>query len=112
MSPEEWNERSAAAARDLGLPDPEIECNARLNLADNLVALGRLAEAEEHFAFVGRIVEAPLPAERFMLWRYSQHYLHSYGELSLLRGDVETRRHARRTSAFGWLKTRTRARTS
>ncbi len=85
-----WNERSAAAAQALGLPDPEIECNARLNLADNLVALGRTAEAEEHFAFVGRIVNAPTEADRFMLWRYSQHYYHSYGDLQLRRGDAET----------------------
>jgi tetratricopeptide (TPR) repeat protein len=86
----DWNERSAAAARELNLPDPEIECNARLNIADNLMALERLTEAAGQFAFVERVVTAPTPADRFMLWRYTQHYYHSYGELQFLRGDAET----------------------
>ncbi len=85
-----WNERSAMAGRELGLPDPEIECNAVLNLADNLIALGRLDEADKHLAFVGRVVNDPTPPERWLLWRYSQHYFHSYGELHLLRGDAES----------------------
>jgi hypothetical protein len=44
----EWNTRGAHAAQELKLPDPEIEANARLNLGDDLLALGRLDEAEEH----------------------------------------------------------------
>ncbi len=85
-----WNERSAVAGRELGMPDPEIECNARLNWADSLFALGRFDEADEHFAFVGRVVQHPAPEERWMLWRYAQHYHHSFGELHLARGDAET----------------------
>jgi tetratricopeptide (TPR) repeat protein len=83
-----WNEKSAMAGRELGLPDPEIECNAVLNLADSLIALGRLDEADQQFAFVGRVVNDPTPPERWALWRYSQHYFHSFGELHLLRGDA------------------------
>jgi tetratricopeptide (TPR) repeat protein len=86
----DWNRRSVDAAQALGLPDPEIECNAVLNLADSLMALGRLDEADQHFAFVGRIVNEPTPPERWALWRYSQHYFHSFGELHLLRGDAES----------------------
>jgi len=85
-----WNEKSAMAGRKLGLPDPEIECNAALNLADSLIALGRLDEADQHFAFVGRVVNDPTPPERWALWRYSQHYFHSFGELHLLRGHAES----------------------
>src|SRR4029078_1988308 len=74
----------------LEMPDPEIECNARLNWADSLIALGRFDEADEHFAFVGRVVQHPDPPEHWMLWRYAQHYHHSLGELHLARGDAET----------------------
>ena len=86
----EWNRRSFDEAQALGLPDPEIECNAVLNWADNLIALGRLDEAERRFEFVARVVQHPKPEERWMLWRYAQHYYHSYGELQLARGDAET----------------------
>jgi class 3 adenylate cyclase/tetratricopeptide (TPR) repeat protein len=84
-----WNRRGLREALDAGLPDPEIECNAALNLADNLMALGRLDEAEEHYRWVEGIYRNPTPEQRFMLWRYAQHMLHSYGELWLLRGDAE-----------------------
>jgi class 3 adenylate cyclase/tetratricopeptide (TPR) repeat protein len=85
----EWNTRGLDAARAAGFPDPEIESNAALNVGDNLMALGRLDEAEERYAAVERIYRDPAPAERFMLWRYAQHMLHSYGELWLLRGDPD-----------------------
>jgi class 3 adenylate cyclase/tetratricopeptide (TPR) repeat protein len=84
-----WNRRGLDEALAAGLPDPEIECNAALNVGDNLVALGRLDEAAEQYDFVGTIVRDPAPMQRFMLWRYTQHWLHSYGELCLLRGDDE-----------------------
>jgi class 3 adenylate cyclase/tetratricopeptide (TPR) repeat protein len=82
----EWNRKGLEDALSAGFPDPEIECNAALNLGDNLLALGRLDEAEEQYRFVERVYRDPSPAERFMLWRYSQHMLHSYGELWLARG--------------------------
>ncbi len=85
----EWNLRSIDAAMALGAPDPEVEMNARLNAADNLVALGRAGESEPHFKIVERVVYEPAPPERWMLWRYSQHYFHSFGELCLARGDTD-----------------------
>jgi tetratricopeptide (TPR) repeat protein len=65
----------------------EIEMNARLNLGDNLAVLGRPDEAEEQFKTVETVVRSPEPAQRSMLWRYSQHLFHSYGELWLGRGE-------------------------
>jgi tetratricopeptide (TPR) repeat protein len=61
--------------------------NARLNLADNLVALGRPEEAEEQFKIVEPVVRSPTPAQRWLLWRYSLHFFASYGEFWLDRGD-------------------------
>jgi class 3 adenylate cyclase/tetratricopeptide (TPR) repeat protein len=84
------NRRSIDGALTRATPDPEIENNARLNLADNLLALGRLDEAEEQFHHVERVVRNPRPQDRHMLWNYSQHLFHSYGELWLARGDLDT----------------------
>ncbi len=83
----DWNRRGLEAALAAGLPDPEVECNAALNVGDNLMGLGKLDEAEEQYAWVEKIYRNPTLVQRFMLWRYSQHMLHSYGELHLLRGD-------------------------
>ena len=85
----DWNERGLEAAVEAHSPDPECESNARLNLGDNLLALGRLDEAEEHFRTVERVVRNPSPPERWALWLYSQHFFHSYGELWLARGDYD-----------------------
>lgn len=85
----EFNRQSIEVGTEIPAPDPEVESNARLNLADNLIALGRYNEAEEHLKWVEKIYRNPTPAERFMLWRYSQHMLHSYGELWLARGDAD-----------------------
>ncbi|MDP8929406.1 MAG: AAA family ATPase [Actinomycetota bacterium] len=84
-----WSRRGVDAALQIEAPDYEIEGNARLNLGDALLALGRLDEAEEQFTAVERVARDPAPADRFMLWRYSQHLFHSYGELCLARGDAE-----------------------
>jgi tetratricopeptide (TPR) repeat protein len=83
-----WNRKSIEAAMLVNAPDPEIEANARLSLADSLVALGRLDEADEELRWVERIVEHPTSPERWALWRYSQHWAHSAGELALVRGDI------------------------
>jgi tetratricopeptide (TPR) repeat protein len=85
----EWNRRGIEAAVEANLPDPECESNARLNLGDNLLALDRLDEAEEQFQRVEQVVRNPRPQDRWMLWRYSQHLFHSYGELWLARGDLD-----------------------
>jgi class 3 adenylate cyclase/tetratricopeptide (TPR) repeat protein len=83
-----WNLRSIEAAKAMNAPDPEIENNARLNLADNLITLGRLDEADEHIRHVERIVREPSDAERWALWIYSGHCLHTAGVLALRRGDA------------------------
>ena len=84
-----WNERGVQEARQANSPNPEIEFNALLNLGDNYLALGRLEEAETCFRTVEDIVRNPRPQDLFMLWRYSQHLFHSYGELWLRRGGLD-----------------------
>ena len=81
------NSQSLRSALKRKSPDPECQHNARLNLGDSLMALGRLDEAAEQFQIVERTVRRPQPHEHYMLWRYSQHLFHSYGELRLARGD-------------------------
>jgi class 3 adenylate cyclase/tetratricopeptide (TPR) repeat protein len=84
---EEWNRRSVAAAIALGLPDQEIDSNARLNLADDLAGLGRFDEAEEQLRQVETVIRNPLEPQLWALWIYSPHFFHSDGELALRRGD-------------------------
>jgi class 3 adenylate cyclase/tetratricopeptide (TPR) repeat protein len=84
-----WNTQGLEAARKATAPNSEVESNARLNLGDSLLALGRLGEAEEHFQKVEHIVRNPQSQDQFLLWRYSQHLFHSYGELWLERGDLD-----------------------
>ena len=85
-----WNEKSIVAAQDIkAYSKVEIEANARLNLADSLMALGRDKEAEEHFKWVEQVVRNPKPPELWMLWRFAQHVFHSYGELWLARGEAD-----------------------
>jgi tetratricopeptide (TPR) repeat protein len=79
-------------AVSVSFPDPEIEANAHLNLADLAITQGRLDEAEQHLTWVERPVRTPAPEDRWALWSYSQHFCHSYGELCLLRGDLERAR--------------------
>jgi len=84
----DWDKRSEDTALQINAADPEIECNARLNLADSLAALGRFDEAESYYRMVEQVVRNPgTLREQFALWLYSQHFFHSYGELWLARGD-------------------------
>jgi tetratricopeptide (TPR) repeat protein len=83
-----WNIRGVKAAQEANFSIPEAESNARVNLGDNLLALGRLDEAEAHFQEVEQVVRNPRPQDHNMLWRYSQHLFHSSGELCLARGDL------------------------
>ncbi len=85
----EWSRRGVEAALEIEAPDYEVEGNARVNLGDALLALGRLDDAGEQFEAVERIAHDPTPAQHYMLWRYSQHLFHSFGELWLARGDPE-----------------------
>jgi tetratricopeptide (TPR) repeat protein len=83
----EWSQRGVDAAMALPAPDREIENNARLNLADCLVALGRLDAAGEQYRIVDQFVRHPGPRDHVSLIRYSQHHFHSYGEWWLCQGD-------------------------
>jgi class 3 adenylate cyclase/tetratricopeptide (TPR) repeat protein len=89
-----WNRRCLDFVAPLDLPDPEIEANARLNVADCWLALGRLDEAAAELEWVRRAVDDP-GSDPWMMWRYRQHFLHSTGELCLRRADPEgALRHA------------------
>ncbi len=85
----EWYTKAVKAAQELNAQDPEIEFNAILNLADSLMALNRLDEAEVHFKKVEQTVRNPRPKDRFAMWIYSGHFFHSYGELWLARGNID-----------------------
>jgi tetratricopeptide (TPR) repeat protein len=82
-----WNQKGLEAAVAAHAPVPEVEMNARLNLAENLVSLGRLDEAAEHFRVVEAMVRHPGPRQGVMRWRYGQRFLHDFGEYWLALGD-------------------------
>ena len=84
----EWNRASLELASAPG-GDPDCGANARINMGDNLMALGRMDEAEEQFRAAEALARSPVPAQAWFAWRYSQHLFHSYGELWLARGDLE-----------------------
>jgi tetratricopeptide (TPR) repeat protein/transcriptional regulator with XRE-family HTH domain len=84
----ELNQKCLGLVGAIETADIEIESNARLNLGDSLLALGRMEEAEAQFQVVERIVRNPRPTDHWMLWRYAQHLFHSYGELWLARGNL------------------------
>ncbi|MFP6584518.1 MAG: adenylate/guanylate cyclase domain-containing protein [Candidatus Hydrogenedentota bacterium] len=84
-----WNTKGINTARDFDTLDSEVESNARLNLGDNLVELGKLDEAEEHFQWVEAIARNPKPVDMMSINNYSAHCFHSYGELWRIRGDLE-----------------------
>ena len=86
----EWNRRCLRFVETCGLPDVEIESNARLNLADAHLAAGRLGEAAHELAVVERVVRRPsTPGDEWMRWRYSQHWFHAAGSLALARGAID-----------------------
>lgn len=82
-----FNERSIVTIAPVGLPDREIEANARLNLADLALAHGELDETAVHLGALERTVRDPTPPEVWMLWRYGQRWRCASGELLLARGD-------------------------
>lgn len=84
-----FNERSIAEVAPLGLPNREVEANAMLNLADAALVYGRLDEARHHLDDLESTVRDPSPPEAWMLWRYSQRWLCSSGELVLAGGGDE-----------------------
>lgn len=78
----EFNQRGLDLSLLMG--DDEIISNARVNIADCYELLGRHDDArrelEEIYAGLGALHE-------WMKWRYSQHIIHSLGEVVLLDGD-------------------------
>jgi tetratricopeptide (TPR) repeat protein len=83
-----WNLRGMELVGSVsGMPDAEVEMNTRMNLADNFDALGRPEEAEEQFQAVEAAVRHPNKAQLWLLWRYSLHFFHGYGEHLLGRGE-------------------------
>ena len=83
----EWNRKGLQAIRATGTPMAEVEIQTLLNLGENLLALGRWDEAEEYFRPVEEAVRRPLPHQLWIHWRYSERFLHSFGELRLARDD-------------------------
>jgi tetratricopeptide (TPR) repeat protein len=82
------NKRGLDATRASGTPMAEVETHTLLNLGENLLALGRLDEAEDYFRQVEEVVRHPLPNQLWVHWRFSERFFHSYGELRLARGDT------------------------
>ncbi|MGH9008400.1 MAG: AAA family ATPase [Acidimicrobiia bacterium] len=82
-----WNGECLEATLAAGAPVPEAEMNARLNLVENFLTLGRLDDAAEQLAVVEPIVRHPRPRQDFMRWRYGQRFLHDHGEYWLARKD-------------------------
>lgn len=86
----DWNQGSVDFIRSVaGFPHPDVEPHARVNLGDNLTALGHSLDAEAQYRMTEAVVTSPNPADRWMAWRVSQHLFHSYGELWLARGDLK-----------------------
>ncbi len=84
----EYNHRGVETALEEG-EEPEKISNARLNWADALMALGRFDEAETIFTGMEALIRNPKPRDRWMHWRFSQHFFHSSGELCLVRGGYD-----------------------
>lgn len=68
----EWNERCLAFLREIDLPDEEVESNARLNLAESFMGIGRLDVAAAQLDRVQEIIAGKPIRGTWMLWRFSQ----------------------------------------
>lgn len=80
----EFNQRGLELAHIVG--DPEITINAQINLADYAFATGEPEQArrelEELYTSLPQLHE-------WMKWRYSQHIMHSLGDVILAEGNAE-----------------------
>ena len=70
----------------LGLGDPEILNNVRINLGDCAFALGQKEEARRDFE---QLYTSLPQLHEWMKWRYSQHLRHSLGELLSSFGEQD-----------------------
>jgi tetratricopeptide (TPR) repeat protein len=96
-----WNQKGLEATIAAHAPVPEVEMNARLNLAENLMAERRFAEAAEQLRVVEAVVRHPTPVQNWMRWRYAQRFLHGFGEWWLAQGDP-TRALALAEECLAW----------
>jgi hypothetical protein len=96
----DWNLRGVHASRSAPTPNPEVEMQSLLNVAENLLSLGRIDEAETYLRDVERVVLHPEPKQRWMHWRYSQRFFLDGGELWLRRGGRD-RTHRRPEAGRG-----------
>jgi tetratricopeptide (TPR) repeat protein len=88
----EFNRRGTELAReavDLGVMAgaPELYANGAINLAGNLLALGRSDDAAEQLAPIQRQLETD--SDPWMSWRWSAHLLHAQARLALAAGDPQ-----------------------
>jgi class 3 adenylate cyclase/tetratricopeptide (TPR) repeat protein len=108
----DMNRRSMDGAHTRG--DPETSANAKINLADVLLAQGNTDEAGELADETYRMVNNPATSD-WMRWRYSTHLFTTLGDLSLAHGDhakaqewadqcleIATRTSSRKNLAKGW----------
>lgn len=87
----EHNLLGAEESRRIG--DPEIIRNAELNLADCMLALGDLDEADRLLRGVEHdTAQEGAWGEEWMKWRYRQHLHASLGELRLRQGELAAAR--------------------
>jgi len=82
----EFDHRGIEVALEEG-DDAEKISNARLNWGDSLISEGRLEEAHDILSKVEPVIRSPRPQDRWMHWRFSQHYFLAQGELCLTEGD-------------------------
>jgi class 3 adenylate cyclase/tetratricopeptide (TPR) repeat protein len=80
----EFNQKGLEIAHEVG--DPEITINAQINLADAAFATGAREQAAKEL----EELYASLPGmHEWMKWRYSQHVMHSLGEVELVGGNAD-----------------------
>lgn len=84
-----WNERCLTKSGTAAAPDMEVQINSRLNIADTLIALNRLDEAEPHLMFTENYCAQDAGEEECMMgrWNFTQHFFHSSGEFWLQRQE-------------------------
>ena len=90
---ERWNERCLAVIHQVEMPDPEVEANARLNLADVSLERGDLDRARVQLDWVEVVVSDPGPAGWYSLWRYKLHWRGGCARLALIEDDLDRAEH-------------------
>ncbi len=81
------NERCLSFLGEVDIPDEEVMSNARLNLADTYLSVGRLDHAAEHVAYVEELVQGKALRDTWALWRYGQHLLLTASSVLLARAE-------------------------